>query len=390
MSDRQENVIEEISMVEVRAFLSAAYKQNKHLPSIKEVAEQFQVSEYRMNEIFRILVHEGFLKRNYSRYKMPDKAIALPLLKIPESVKSTTDPELITPELQITDTWVLTVMRIILGIVGLGAIGVSIYYTSVWLIEYLPIFGAIFLASIMVVFSTLAFEVVILLFKAGRWLLGAGFVVLFITVLAFSMLSTIAGQYNQRLIKENVVVVAESDTTLARAGYNLLLKQEGQIQNQIEDQQAIRIVYQNLFNAYDIDQKEIDLKGFRSTKAQLDNIDKLLMGLNKQLLTNQTAQSTYLTQAKGPGALQETVINKESFFDWVSRLLKNRIQADMIQFYFSVFPAVFVDLIAPFALAFALFQQKSTPTKKRNSEKNKKHKIFDFFSKFRYNRSIIS
>jgi hypothetical protein len=363
----QENGIEGIPMVEVKAFLLEAYKQNKRLPSIKTMAEQFQVSEYKMLEVFRILVHEGFLKRNYSRYKMPDggPVDGLEPEGQEEEPAPPPEPEAIEVKKPKEATWVLTTMRLILGVIGLGAIGVSIYYTSVWLLEYIPPFLAIFLASIMVIFSTMAFEVVMLLIGAKRWLMAAGFTILFITVLAFSMMSTIAGQYNQRVKTENVTVVADSATTQARAGYDLLVKQEGQISDQIKAQQSMRVVYQRLFDSYDTERKEADPKGFSDTKAQLDKIDKALGMLNTQLLTKQAAEAKYLAEAKGPGAIQETTTNTASFFVWAAKLFKNKIQADMLQFYFSVFPAVFVDLIAPFALAFALFQRKESSEKKR-------------------------
>jgi len=363
----QENGIEGIPMAEVRAFLLEAYKQNKRLPSIKTMAEQFRVSEYKMLEVFRILVHEGFLKRNYSRYKMPDGGPVEGLKPEGEEERAAQAP----PESGVMgvksskeSTWVLMAMRLILGVIGLGAIGVSIYYTSVWLLEYIPPFLAIFLASIMVIFSTMAFEVVMLLIGVKRWLMATGFIVLFITVLAFSMMSTIAGQYNQRVKTENITIVAESATTQARAGYDLLVKQEGQISDQIKAQQSMRVVYQKLFDSYDTERKEVDPKGFSGIRAQLDKIDRVLSTLNTQLLAKQAAEAKYLAEAKGPGAIQETTINTASFFVWVAKLFKNKIQADMLQFYFSVFPAVFVDLIAPFALAFALFQRKEEADKK--------------------------
>ena len=360
---------ESVPMEEVKAFLLAAYKQNHKLPSIKVMADQFSVSEYRMLEVFRILVHEGFLKRNYSRYKMPDGGPVEGLE--PEAESGAPEPEEIKEEAPAPapvkeSTWALTAMRIILGVIGLGAIGVSIYYTSVWLLEYIPPFLAIFLASIMVVFSTMAFEVVILVFRARQWLMGLGFTILFITVLAFSMMSTIAGQYNQRVKSENITVVAESETTQARAGYDLLVKQEGQISAQIQAQQSMRVVYQRLFDSYDTERKEADPKGFADTKAQLDKIDRALGTLNTQLLAKQAAEAKYLAEAKGPGAIEETKVNTASFFVWVASLFKNKIQGDMLQFYFSVFPAVFVDLIAPFALAFALFQRKENSSKKKS------------------------
>lgn len=365
----QENGIEGIPMAEVKAFLLEAYKQNKRLPSIKTMAEQFQVSEYKMLEVFRILVHEGFLKRNYSRYKMPDGGPVEGLE--PEGEEEEPEEQVPPPTEQVEvkkkeSTWVLTAMRLILGVIGLGAIGVSIYYTSVWLLEYIPPFLAIFLASIMAIFSTMAFEVVMLLIGARRWLMAAGFTILFITVLAFSMMSTIAGQYNQRIKTENVTIVADSATTQARAGYDLLVKQEGQISDQIKAQQSMRVVYQRLFDSYDTERKEADPKGFSDTKAQLDKIDRALGTLNTQLLAKQAAEAKYLAEAKGPGAIQETTTNTASFFVWIASLFKNKIQADMFQFYFAVFPAVFVDLIAPFALAFALFQRKESSEKKKS------------------------
>lgn len=363
MSERESNKIDDVSIEAVKAFLLEAYKRDKKLPSIKVLAERFHVSEYRMLEVFRILVHEGFLKRNYSRYRMSET-------KPNQKVDPKTYPSLVTlaeeKDNKVEKDWVLGVMRGVLGFIGLGAIGVSTYYTSVWFLEYLPAFLAVFLALIMVFFSTMAFEVVIVVLKAEQWFMAVGFSILFIVVLLFSMMSTIAGQYNQRLQVENAAIQESSDVVQARAAYELLVKQEKQIVEQIEGQKSLRKVYQGIFDSYDAAKREADLKGYNEVRAQIDKVDKSLLSLNAKLMDVQAQELAYLEKQKGPGTIAETSVKTASFFVWVAGLFDNKIKADMIQFYFSVFPAVFVDLIAPFSLAFAFFQRGESKKNKEN------------------------
>lgn len=368
-------------VTQVKEFIYSKYRAERKVPPVAMVAEKFGISNYRVIEIFRILAHMGFLKRNFSRYGMgaekgpvgTEGPAAPPPVIGPQVSPPTVKEVEAKAELESGHSMnaispaMLMAIRVVLGLIALGAIALSVYYTSIWLIRYLPGFLAVVLATIMVTFSCLAFETVIILRRNGQWFMMTMFAVLWAIVLVFSMSSTVAGQYNQRIKSQNVTVEANSDTTQARLGYDLLLKQEKQIEKQIADKAAQRAVFQKLLDTFDtVEKQKADAKVFADTSKKIDLIDKDLKDLNAQLLAKQEEQRKYLTTAKGPGAVQETTAEVPSFYNWIHEVLG--LSAAMTEFWMSVFPAIFIDLIAPFSLAITIFVRSvGTPTKRKRS-----------------------
>lgn len=366
MSDQQEKLIDEEFLSSVREHLLSMYKKDGRLPSIRFVAAHFGVSEYRMNEVFRLLVHGGFLRRNYSRYKMSENTTPVdPVLE--EAVEALVEegspdsiPQTETPRGSVDprEGWSVSVIRIVLGFVGLGAIGMSVYYTSIWFFEYLPPSLAILLSTIMVTFSTMAFEVVLHLVEMRRRILAAGFLILFVMVLLFSMMSTVAGQYNKQVEVRRELIEETSQGAYSKVAYEALLDQERRIEDQIRNQDSLRSVHQKLFESYDAIGKVIDPEGFADAQEQLNKIDNTIAQLLQQLSVKQSERTTFLSKAGVVGVTPDSSIEAPSFYVWVASLVGREDRVDLVQFWISVFPAVFIDLIAPFSLAFALFKQK--------------------------------
>ena len=67
--------------------------------------------------------------------------------------------------------------------------------------------------------------------------------------------------------------------------------------------------------------------------------------------------------------MEETEIKRKSFYEWIGTILK--VKAMYIEFWLSVFPAIFIDIVAPIAIALSMFLRKYS---KETIEKMKKSK----------------
>jgi hypothetical protein len=364
MSDTRS--IDEYSIGEVKIFLRNYFNQYKRLPTIREAADRFSTQESRMLDIYRSLVRDGFLKRNYTRYKMP----------VPQSEQSSREKVpgiVVTPSVQkeavgdifITAGWMIVVLRLVMTLIVLGAVSLSIYYTAIWLMDFLPAFLAIVLSSVMVLFSCMAFEIVILLGRSRQKILASVFLVLWAVVLIFSMVSTVAGQYNQRIHNEVVATARGSEMTYKRTLYESYQAEEKNLQKQIEDKMEQRTSYQKLLSQFDtLEKQQEDRKIFNDLTWRIAVVDREVQRLNGQLSSVREKERSSLEGETQEGLIRETVSENQSFYVWIGTVFN--VSPIHVEFWLSVFPAVFIDIIAPFALAFVLFVQKRMEGKKSN------------------------
>jgi hypothetical protein len=351
---------EDPMVMAVKEYVYSRYKETKKTPTVTEVASEFKVSSYRIIEIFKILVHLGLLKQNVTRYKMGEEVVEPVVVKAEENNNSMSD---ISPVL-------VNILRVVLAVIAVGAVCMSVYYTSNWLLDYLPPFLAIVLSSIMVTFSCMAFEIIILLKKNRQYLMMSMFVVLWVIVIFFSMASTIAGQYNQRIRNDTAKIESGSDVTQLRMEYDIYLDQEARINKQIEDKTASRATYQKILDGFDtIEKRKKDKPIFDDVTSRIVAADKEIIRLQLELAKVQDKKLEYLGKTTGAGAVKETVVEIPSFYGWINSIFPN-LSPVMIEFWMGVFPAIFIDLIAPFSLAISLFVRRAgTSVAKPKSKK---------------------
>jgi len=360
---------------DVKIFLRNYFNQYKKLPTIKEAAERFSTSEYKMLDIYRLLVHEGFLKKNYSRYKMIESS---PVKKSEQETPQVPPVQgsrlLDSPPVEdkkkevvgdiVTLGWMLIVLRVVMTVIVVGAVSLSIYYTAIWLMDFLPPLLAIVLSSVMVLFSCMAFEIVILLGRSRQRILASVFLILWAVVLVFSMVSTVAGQYNQRIHNEVVATAKGSQMTYKRALYESYQAEEENLQKQIDDKMEQRTSYQKLLSQFDtLEKQQEDRKIFNDLTWRIAVVDREVQKLNEQLSVIREKVRSSLEGETKEGLTQDTVVVHQSFYVWIGTVLG--ASPIHVEFWLSVFPAVFIDIIAPFALAFVLFVQ-------RREQKNRK------------------
>lgn len=246
--------------------------------------------------------------------------------------------------LKVENTYLLiNYLRYVLLVIGFGAIYMSVYYSYEWLNDFLSPFKAAMLASIMVMFAVSAFELIILFRKEKKYYLVILFSFLWFIVTIFSMISTVAGQYNVRI----------ADLTERYQNQSLKEKQvqdkidykeqKAELRSTLADLRKDNNYYQKQLNRINIKENE---KQYRYLSWNLRRVQNRIEKILKELDSLRTSGKF------------EKVIHKRppDFYLWVASLFGWK--PDMIQFWLSVFPAVFIDLVAPISVAVFMFVKK--------------------------------
>lgn len=253
---------------------------------------------------------------------------------------------------------VVTLIRVVMGAIGIGAAVISMYYTSRFTQELFPYaFLAYLLSGIMVGFNIMAFEL-ILLFGNGqatthwfRWPAAFAFFMLWIVVGGFSITATVAGQYNQRAKNTMTTAVASGNPQAVAAKWQNILARKFVYENQIKNSQE-----QNTTLNAKLKEMAPDNLAYANTNWYITNNDVKIADANIKLTEIRVEEAAMLKEH--PEVLQLVQSESEGggvpdFYAFLARVFG--ATRDVVQFWVSLFPAVFVDVIAPIAAAAALF-----------------------------------
>jgi hypothetical protein len=221
---------------------------------------------------------------------------------------------------------------------GLGLISASllIYYISIYAKENLSNVLAYIRSVIIVLFSFTSFQAIILLFQRVKNILHYIGCVLFsifwLVVVLFSMISTIAGQFQLFSIKEensSIRNIEYSDSILREKelinSRNILLNQINpylvKLNTELDDKQLSDIQYRITIYNKAVQKIDDELKIIRDNKVKLSN--------------GKVIEQNY------------------SFYVWLSGILK--ISSNSLQLFLYILPALFLDLIGPISFSIFLF-----------------------------------
>lgn len=382
-------------------------------PKISELATELEISQNQAGQCMRAMVDDGFLIRQGNWYKIAPKdeepnhqtslhtvsnspkevkpvIISTPVVEeAPEEIQFEEDimtqfqqvsetispeaPEEIHPpvfdmEFSTDVDYALRIIQIGMGIIGGGAAIISMYYTSIWLLEILPAVFALIMAFIMVTFSILAFEVVIL-FLSGRftswvrWPIAFCFLCLWLLVGTFNITNTIAGQYNMYSKSQIEHSEKQMSDNPGRVEWQNLQERKKEIQERLKDTTdqiaTLRQLYSGMNN---IEARTKYGKTWNDTDWKLTQAGKQ-MDKQSAVLSQIRIEERELIQ-KYPGIIDSRGDMKTipDFYGWVSGVLKK--DRNIVQFLLSLVPAIFIDIIAPTAIAIGLFLRKKGPAEK--------------------------
>lgn len=227
------------------------------------------------------------------------------------------------------------VIRAVMFFISTSAIIISIHYSRFWLLNFLEPVKASLLAGIMVLYMTFAVEGVSLLRKQKRHVVAGIIAITGFIVMLFSMVSTVAGQYNK--MSENLVVHKDA--------YELSIHED----EQETLKETISLLQENLRNT-DKRLATMDEDDRLYTTVFWENY-RIKKDLDKYLEELQETRKAILETSKS----ENVVIEKEErqdFYFFVGKLFG--VQKNLAEFLLFMFPAVFIDIICPLGMYVAL------------------------------------
>lgn len=348
---RRPVVSDKIILDQLKEYFERYWDGHKSIPKFKLIKNKFDLSIYKINKLMDVLANTGFLIKKYNHYYLNEKSNG--------HKKKFSFKEIKEKVTEKKNDIVLVVLRFLMIIIGLGAIILSIYYTSIWLFSFLPGGLAILLSSIMVAFSVAAFECIIIFKENNQRILIVIFSAIWLIVLCFSMTSTVAGQYNARMKTEISNFSKKSEEIHSSSVLKSYINDEEEIQKQM-DQKNKRLDYLNGFIiSFTIEMlKEKENKRLYNQAAdELHRLENELRILRDNLEAKRQRRRDYLEDQKESGvnvvAAEAEEKASASFYVWLAGIFS--IDAVLIEFWLSVFPAVFIDIIAPLAVAVGMF-----------------------------------
>lgn len=359
----------------VRETINEHIRRTLHFPDLDEL--QGSLSDIAPRELARglsALVTAGFITPDGSGWfrlaskddvKAPEPEP--PLKEEPErkAIKRTTKPapaRKAKPADERTYGVPIYIVQGVMSIIGIGAAVISVYYTTIWLLEFLPAVFALLLSSIMIGFSIASFETVIL-FMSGevtrsRWVkvsIATGFILLWIVVSFFSIMSTVAGQYNKHV--SNLRDQAKAGISTGRAQWGILQEQKGELQKRLSDYQKQVTTLTNIMDGMgSVEARKNNAGVWAENQWQLQKANEQMSRIASDLDKVREQERAQIEESRKSGVLLSLAGDLKQvpdFYGWMSTIVK--VDRDKVQFWLALFPAVFCDVMGPIGIAMGLF-----------------------------------
>lgn len=284
--------------------------------------------------------------------------------RIIEDTKILKQEPIIKESLQVNDSITIKAIRVIMGVIGIGAAAISIYYTAIWLFEFLPFLFAILLSTIMVGFSISTFEVIVLIFsgsilhsKYAKWTVCILFSILWIIVSTFSIMSTVAGQYNKYVA--GLQEQTRQGISTGRANWGIIQERKRELQERLSEyRQQITTLNKIMSGLGSVEQRQENAHIWSETQYRLSKANREMNKISDELEKVRAEERRQLEESRQHGV--SLTINEGSglpdFYGWFAKVVN--VHKDRAQFLMSLFPAIFVDIISPIGIAIALFLRK--------------------------------
>ena len=234
--------------------------------------------------------------------------------------------EKVTVKAEKNDKSVL-VICLLLFFTSLVSMYISTLHTATYLFDYVDVFSAWLMSASVTAYNSTAFEVSVLFHTKKRNMIASIFMLLWILVTLFSMVTTISVFYDMFNFTESQIAEENREIDANKLSLALLQKKEKDLRDSID------------FKKKDIEYRQE--KEF-STNAVRQELNKLQEELQKNL----SLQQKVLEET--PIIAESSVNRKESLFSFLGRNLG--IEGNIIEFIMSTLSAIFVNLIAPLSL----------------------------------------
>ena len=219
------------------------------------------------------------------------------------------------------------VICLLLFFTSLVSMYISTLHTATYLFDYVDVFSAWLMSASVTAYNSTAFEVSVLFHTKKRNMIASIFMLLWVLVTLFSMVTTISVFYDMFNFTESQIAEENREIDANKLSLALLQKKEKDLRDSID------------FKKKDIEYRQG--KEF-STNAVRQELNKL----QEELQQNLSLQQKVLEET--PIIAESNVNRKESLFSFLGRNLG--IEGNIIEFIMSTLSAIFVNLIAPLSL----------------------------------------
>ena len=219
------------------------------------------------------------------------------------------------------------VICLLLFFTSLVSMYISTLHTATYLFDYVDVFSAWLMSASVTAYNSTAFEVSVLFHTKKRNMIASIFMLLWILVTLFSMVTTISVFYDMFNFTESQIAEENREIDANKLSLDLLQKKEKDLRDSID------------FKKKDIEYRQG--KEF-STNAVRQELNKL----QEELQQNLSLQQKVLEET--PIIAESNINRKESLFSFLGRNLG--IEGNIIEFIMSTLSAIFVNLIAPLSL----------------------------------------
>lgn len=236
----------------------------------------------------------------------------------------------------------IKVLRVIFGILSIGASAVSVRNTSRYLLESYPLLWGFTIAILMSLFMVSAAAMVTYFWQRKHYFKACGLGMLWLIVTLYSMASTSIGMYHnskESFVKKASIEKVDSTTKLM---YNEYQKQAEGIQKLIDDKTTTLDRLNNEIKSYDAGSKQ-----YANTSWAITVAEREIKASQEKL--NELTEKRVAVISKN----ETTEVIAKTFYEEMETLFN--VQASMIQFVLSLLASIFIDIIAPIGASLALF-----------------------------------
>ena len=293
-------------------------------------------SDRKMDNMLKSLLRDGLIKYDPSKKGYTIKKTFVQEKKKKRTVKKT---PIVKHSISIK------FLRVIFGLLSVGASAVSIRNTSRYLIESYPVVWGFTISILMSIFMVSAASMMVYFFQRKKIAPGAGLFILWAIVTVYSMASTSIGMYNAQ--KEMFVERTVYDKAITTQ--NTILEEYNK---QIEGTQELidnkKETIKNL---------KSDLRKFEEGSVDYKNTMWYIEVAERFINTKQAEMNTVIDKRialmEKDKDIETVQVRAKTFYEEMEGLFG--IKAALIQFVLSLCASIFIDIIAPIGASMALF-----------------------------------
>jgi hypothetical protein len=263
---------------------------------------------------------------------------------------------------------VLIVLKAVFLFCGIGGTIMSFKYSLVWFTMKVPYPFNLIATGMFIVFMVASFEIIALLWKFRYYNFAIIFVFMWLVSAGFSMFCTLGGQYD--VLRADNIKMAEKR----------------------KSETSVVWEYKRLKESYDTEQKRYDIKaiqakGFSDSLTELDSrsarmekgdyedqrwtirrdkekAENELILFEKKLAESKNKLESFIALHPGADFSEQETEDAPDFYLWLQSA--TGIKPEKMQFWSSVAPAIFYDILSPLSLYVVLFV--NGPKRKKEKE----------------------